>query len=181
MATVVKETGANVANANSYLEQADVAALIDYHVDYTSWSTASSGDKDNALILAQEYLTYHFRWYSDQANASQALPWPRDIVHDDQGQEIASGTIPDQLKKAQALVALYILRDGVAPQEGSESGALKSWSAGGLSLGFESSKTSSDMTSNLSGTRFSDVEHIVRSIGKFKGDAALSDRRTYYQ
>ena len=80
MAFVV-ETGAGVANANSY---ASVAAADGYVADrgIAAWTALTTSDKQQALIKATDYLeaTYRDAWKGTRVTSTQPLSWPRTNV-----------------------------------------------------------------------------------------------------
>lgn len=75
MALVV-ETGAGLADANSYLsvDQADA-----YHLarDNRRWNAAGPDDKQAALIRATQYLDVAYLFAGTPTSITQALAWPR--------------------------------------------------------------------------------------------------------
>ena len=77
MAFVV-ETGAGVANANSY---ASVAAADAYATDrgIDNWISQTTTEKQRALIKATDYLeaVYREAWKGYRVTATQGLSWPR--------------------------------------------------------------------------------------------------------
>ena len=164
--TIVVEDGTNVAGANSYLTEAEGTAALEGigGEKQLCWKQATKDDRAQALVAATSYLQRHYRWYGVPANASQALAWPRTKTFDLHGDVIPQGTIPKQLKDAQILIAAEYLAAG---KEGTEStiaaeGKVKSWSADGVSIGFD---TAALMESQLSGKRFAEAEYLLRSIG----------------
>ncbi len=121
--TIVATAGA--ANANSYLELADAQILIDGLVeddDITAWATATTDQKNRALYTATQRLDRE-RFLGSRVNSTQALQWPRTGVRkpDTYINTYSIGfpfrlttdyytdtEIPDQLKKAQAILASYL-------------------------------------------------------------------------
>lgn len=77
MAFVV-ETGAGLANANSF---ASVAAADAYVADrgITGWTALTNQVKEQALIRATDFLeaTYRSAWRGFRNTETQALSWPR--------------------------------------------------------------------------------------------------------
>lgn len=77
MPTIIVETGAGLANANSYVSRADGDAYADTRLYATAWTGASADDKDRALIQATRTLDQEFQFNGYKANSAQALQWPR--------------------------------------------------------------------------------------------------------
>jgi hypothetical protein len=105
MALVV-EDGTGLADANSYISVADADT---YHSDrgHTDWTAAAAEEKEQALILATQYLDgrYRKRWKGYKSTTGQALSWPRLNVRDEDGYSL-DGTIPARLTYATAEAAL---------------------------------------------------------------------------
>jgi hypothetical protein len=113
------------ANANSYLTLADAEAIIEGLVqdaDVTAWSSATTDQKNRALFTATQRLDRE-RYLGARATDTQALQWPRTGVRkpDTYINTYAVGfpfrittdyytdtEIPDQIKKAQAIMAVYL-------------------------------------------------------------------------
>ena len=113
MALVV-EDGTGLASANSYLAVADADT---YHTDHSAsstWSSASTANKEKALRLATQYLDakYGRRWVGTRWSLGQALDWPRSyvVLYDIYVQSTA--VLPVELKHATAELALKQLSDG---------------------------------------------------------------------
>jgi len=105
------EDGTGLSTANSYLS---VANADTYHANYTrssDWSSATETIKQNALIVATQYIdaAYQGRWRGCKASASQALAWPRYSVEDDDGYVLDSSSLPQKLKDACAELALRVV------------------------------------------------------------------------
>ena len=123
---------AGSASANSYLTLTDANAIIEGLVeddDVTAWSSASDDAKNRALFTATIRIDRE-RFLGARATDTQALQWPRTGVRkpDTYVNTYAVGfpfrittdyftdtEIPDQVKKAQAILAVYLNnnRDGL--------------------------------------------------------------------
>ena len=113
------------ASANSYQTLADANAIIEGLVeddDVTAWSSASDDAKNRALFTATIRIDRE-RFLGARATDTQALQWPRTGVRkpDTYVNTYAVGfpfristdyytetEIPDQVKKAQAILAVYL-------------------------------------------------------------------------
>jgi len=80
--TLVKETGAGQANANSYADVADGDAYHEAHVSASAWTGASTATKTSALVMATRLIDVHFQFYGYKSVDGQALQWPRYDVPD---------------------------------------------------------------------------------------------------
>lgn len=128
----VVEDGTGKTDANSYLS---VDGADTYHTSFTmsaEWSGAALAAKQNALIVAAQYLDaeYGGRWRGYRAHDTQALAWPRSCVEDDDGYAVDGESVPQKLKDACAELALrVVLGDsllGVVTEPGSIASESKS-------------------------------------------------------
>jgi len=121
--SIVATVGA--ADANSYLTLADAQSLIDGLVedaDVVVWASATTDQKNRALYTAAQRIDRE-RFLGARVNDTQAMQWPRSGVRkpDTYINTYATGfpfrivedfftdtEIPDQLKKAQAVLAVYL-------------------------------------------------------------------------
>ena len=111
VSSFVVEDGTGLSTANSYLS---VANADTYHSNVTrsdDWSGATVAVKQNALIVATQYLDirYQGRWRGYRASGTQALAWPRASVEDDDGYVLDSTALPQKLKDACAELALRVV------------------------------------------------------------------------
>src|SRR5262245_44913249 len=141
------------ANANSYLNVADVTAFFDARLNSAAWTTAVADDKTRALLMAANRLQVE-NWLGNRVTSTQRLAWPRIGVqkvdpvgtgygfgyhygYGYQSTEIyKSDEIPQPVKDAQCELALAYL-------EGFDDGgedAMDSFSAEGVSIKFRASR-----------------------------------------
>ena len=124
MAITITAT-AGSATANSYLSLTDAQSIIDGLVeddDVTAWSSATTDQKNRALYTATVRIDRE-RFLGARATDTQALQWPRTGVRkpDTYINTYSVGfpfrittdyftdtEIPDQVKKAQAILAVYL-------------------------------------------------------------------------
>ena len=128
--TIVATAGS--ATANSYITLSDAEDLIDGLIkddDVVAWASASTDDKNRALYTATQRIDRE-RFLGARVTDTQAMQWPRTGVRkpDTYINTYAVGypfrittdyftdtEIPDQVKKAQAILAVYLNnnRDGL--------------------------------------------------------------------
>lgn len=185
MAFVV-EDGTGKTDSNSYLAVADADDLLEQDPNRESWKGWSEQQREVCLRFATAYLDEKYRWYGNVYNPSapQALQWPRTINYDDKGQQITAGTIPTQLKKACAFVALEVAKAS-SLSSGSEdltaaveaSGAIKSFQIETLAITFDrgSAKEGGGLMREFMGKRFPQVELLLHSIGELRGMLDLAE------
>jgi hypothetical protein len=75
--TLIKETGAGLANANSYADVADGNAYHDGHLYATAWTAATDAQKATALVMATRLIDAEYQFTGVQTADGQALAWPR--------------------------------------------------------------------------------------------------------
>lgn len=97
---IIVEDGTIVANANSYVSEADLTAYA------TQRGITLTAGKEQLLIKAMDYLET-LNYIGTKKTEGQSLQWPRDEVYID-GYYIESTTIPQELKNAQMMLAIEI-------------------------------------------------------------------------
>jgi hypothetical protein len=113
MALVV-EDGSGLSNAEAYISEADADTYFTAHGDPTTWTNATTAQKEVALREGTAYLdlNYGLKWKGTRSSTTQALTWPRQNCAGLDSEAIASTAIPQQLKDANCEAALDYLTDG---------------------------------------------------------------------
>ena len=75
--TLIKETGAGLANANAYADVADGDAYHAGHLYASAWTAATSDQKAVALAMATRLIDAEYQFNGTRTTAGQALQWPR--------------------------------------------------------------------------------------------------------
>ena len=114
--SLIVETGAIVAGAESYISVADTSA---YHLarGNSAWAPLTTAQMEEALRRATDYMVqvYRHRWKGVRKSASQVLDWPRAYVYlepvitgaNQEFPNLVSDTIvPTEVKNACAQLAL---------------------------------------------------------------------------
>ena len=91
---LIKETGAGMANANSYATAADGDAYHDGHLYASAWTAATTGNKEKALVMATRLIDGLFQFNGFKRMSTQALQWPRRECRDP---DIEDGVVPGLL------------------------------------------------------------------------------------
>ncbi len=161
MALIV-EDGTGKSDAESYISVADATT---YHAAYNnpaSWSGAATADQENALRVSAQYLdaVYGRRWAGYRANEGQALDWPRSGAEDLDGYAIDDDSVPIELERATAILALKVIDGDTLLPDIATPGQISSESAqvGALST----SKTYLGGKGEYK--RYSLVEHILAPL-----------------
>lgn len=98
------------ATANSYITEADATAYLTSSRLYISaWTSATLANKEVALIWATSLIDTSYEFEGSKWTLGQALRWPRIGAIDIDGVLISSGSVPEVLKRATALLALNLL------------------------------------------------------------------------
>lgn len=182
---IIVEDGTGLDDANSYVSLGDVETLAKGMGQGTggglsAWFGFTTEIRSLLIIQATAYLDRRIRFYGLTRSATQALQWPRTKNFDQNGRPILPGTIPLQLKKAQALLVLFLAQDAdlQSLEIPSGEGAIKSLSVntngialtyGGVNEGQDAEATTSSKEQQqvaLFDTRLKDVEVLLRSIGE---------------
>lgn len=100
MTTIVVETGAIVANSNSYVSEAELTTFA------TARGITLTQDEDDLLVQAMDWLE-NLDFKGAKRTRDQSLQWPRVDVWID-GYYYSSETIPQQLKDGLCFAALAV-------------------------------------------------------------------------
>lgn len=111
MVTLIEETGAGLATANSYVSLAQADTYFETHPFYAdAWSLLDSSTRTVLLVAATRMLDVQYIWYGYRATTTQALEWPRYGVRDQYDQLIAQTSIPLRLQQAVCEQAYYLTK-----------------------------------------------------------------------
>src|SRR6476469_7061286 len=75
--TLIKEDGTGKVDANSYADAADGDAYHDGQLWANTWTSASAGDKEKALVMATRVIDAEYQFNGTRVSDAQALQWPR--------------------------------------------------------------------------------------------------------
>lgn len=158
---LIKEDGTGLPNANSYANAADADAYHDGHLYATSWTSATSANKEKALVFATRVIDSQYRFHGYRATTTQALQWPRTNCPDSDTAPDSTGTayfssdqIPTRLLNATCEMARALLstdRTGAPIGEGIDTIQTSASSS-------NHDGTTSSSVSNSSMTRYSKVD-----------------------
>jgi hypothetical protein len=98
---LIKEDGTGLANANSYANVADADAYHENHLWATTWTSASTPNKEKALAMATRLIDGSYQFHGLRLTSTQALQWPRTgVPNPDRGDDFASNALPADLVRA---------------------------------------------------------------------------------
>lgn len=91
---LIKEDGTGKPDANTYALAADGDAYHDAHLYGSTWTAATTGNKERALAMATRLIDSYFQFNGFKRLSTQALQWPRRECRDP---DIEAGVIPGVL------------------------------------------------------------------------------------
>jgi hypothetical protein len=117
MPTLIVEDGTGLSNANTYLSEADADTYWVDHGNNTTWSAATATQKQEALIIATQYMdaNYNTRWLGTKDSQTQSLAWPRSGVVDYDGYLLSNNELPQAVQDATAEAAVRHLSSALIP------------------------------------------------------------------
>lgn len=112
MATIVKETGAVVSGANSYVTLAEAETIAETIFSRAEWDAATDARKTEALIYAARLLDSSIQWRGYKTLTSNPMQWPRSYVpsNDSSLTYLADNIVPVEVQNAQVEAAIYLFR-----------------------------------------------------------------------
>ena len=109
MLTLIPETGAGLADANSFCSVDDADAYHEARLHCGTWVSAGER-KAAALVWATRLMVQHLRWRGYPTSTTQALPLPAaGLVSVRTGLPIASNVVPTQVREATAEFARLLI------------------------------------------------------------------------
>lgn len=107
--TFVVEDGSVVSGANALVSVADADQFAENYGNPSSWSNASTPEKENAIRLATRYLNFHYIWDGFKYDVDQTCQWPRTNMTDEDGNDIDFDIVHEQVKEACAYLAVKVM------------------------------------------------------------------------
>ena len=134
--TLIKETGAGLANANAYADVADGDAYHEGHLYASAWTAATTPNKTAALVMASRLIDAEYQFGGTRSVAAQALQWPREDCSDpDAGDMVAETIVPKAVVEAACELAReLIIADRTAAPAGE---GLKYYNNAGVQTGYD--------------------------------------------
>ena len=138
--TLIKETGAGLADSNAYADVADGDAYHAGHLYASAWTAATADQKAVALVMASRLIDAEYQFGGTRSVASQALQWPREDCPDpDAGDMVAETMVPKAVVEAACELAReLIITDRTAAPAGE---GLKYYNNAGVQTGYDKSDT----------------------------------------
>jgi hypothetical protein len=98
--TLIVEDGSGLATAESFSSVTSANTYIENRYGAgTTWASKTDAQKEQYLRLGTEFLVnqYRGRWKGEMKTTTQALPWPRINVTDEEGNTRSSSILPPEL------------------------------------------------------------------------------------
>lgn len=144
---LIKETGAIITGANTYVTVEEADAFLAYHATRVAWAAMTTGDKEAALVQAARAMDAICAWKGQKMDIDQPRAWPRagvmvstvaeawNPLYSRSGAGYPSDQVPQAVKDAQCeLAALMAQGDRTADQD---SAGIKSMKVGKGALEIE--------------------------------------------
>lgn len=93
----VKEDGSGLANANSYACAVDGDAYHDGHFYAAIWTSAKTGNKEKALVMATRLIDSSYQFNGFKRGTVQALQWPREAAIEPDRSDIRLSILQNKL------------------------------------------------------------------------------------
>ena len=138
----------------------------------TAWAAATDTQKDQAIVMAADWMDRALIFTGDKTVSSQARAWPRDSATNTCTDEaVTDGTTPDDIFYTQAWLAGAILADNAAASSSGEGSNIKKVKAGSASVEFFSPTTDTSADTRLP-TVANDYSKCYTDAGTSSGIAA---------
>jgi len=137
MGTSTLVATAKSSTANSFCTLAEADQYQDNRPAVsTTWADASENNKIRALLWATKLMESLFIWTGYATTTTQALGWPRTGLLDRIDVALDSGTVPTEVKNAEAEYARALLVANLAQDNDIEAQGITSIKAGSVFLQF---------------------------------------------
>lgn len=108
--TVIFNSTAGGASANSYVSVEDADNLIERRLHVTNWTGSTSATKKSGLMWATRILDRYY-WKGEKTFSTQALRHPRTYMLDLDGNELDGTTIAFFLVEATVELTLFLIEE----------------------------------------------------------------------
>jgi hypothetical protein len=174
---LVVETGAGLANANSYETLAGAETFFEAYAFNADW-TGADALKTQAVVQASRVLDTQFDWRGRRTNPSvQAMQWPR--VHVSERDRNIPGTeVPRAIKEATALIAMAILAsDSFMTRDPGQGGADQiagiNLGNGALQVDYQPQSTAGASSNRYKTIVSAEVLSLVDHLGDFRHGSGM--------
>lgn len=106
--TLVVEDGTVVDGANTFVELDVATAYAEAHLGASAWVALTEDQQNASLVQSARLLGQKLTWVGEKTDQTQPLCWPRIYATNEDGYEIASDEIPQQVKDAQCELAIQL-------------------------------------------------------------------------
>ncbi len=164
MPTLIPETGAGLANANSYVSLEYADAYFAGHPFYAdAWEAMDTARRESFLQYSTLQLDNAYVWRGTRSTSTQALDWPRSGVRSEYDLLLPAYALPGRLLQATCEQAYYLTK-GDRSAESQSVGDIDRLRIDVIELEF-SSTVSSTSTQAVPST----VRGLLRGLGDYSG------------
>lgn len=105
--TLIPETGAGMANANTFASRTTVTERLEASPYAGAWAGVDTTTQDQCIAEASAWLS-RLTWEGQRTIETQALAWPRAWMTTPDGYAIASNLVPAFVIEATARLAFWL-------------------------------------------------------------------------
>lgn len=145
-------------NANTYADAAYASAYFASRIGSEVWDDADVDVQVAALAQSASLLDSMFEWIGSRAEDGQGMRWPRSWAEDLDGYEYSDDVIPENVKKAQCELAIFLISNGGYTAESRDVDKI---TLGSIRLDFDSSASALPIPSI--------VIELLRGLGVYRG------------
>lgn len=102
---------------DTFISVADADTYFGTRLYSTTWTGATTADKERALRMATAILNRE-RWAGGITSANQLLAWPRSGAIDQEGRAVSPTAIPTAVRDATCELAMALLIDDLTQNDG---------------------------------------------------------------
>lgn len=119
--SLIVETGAGLADAESYISAADADTYFALR-SVSAWAALTGEQKEAALRKATDYMeqAYADLWKGERTTTTQALSWPRRCVEIRTDEWLAQDIVPAAVSRACAELAVRASSSDLSPDLGAQ-------------------------------------------------------------
>lgn len=118
--TITLDNTISGASSNSILTLAECDSLIHSRPFHSAWDDITSDDEKKASILWATRKLSEYSWKGYLVDLTQALPFPRTGMFDNDGREVTSTDYPEWLKVACSELAYFMATEDRLSDSGTE-------------------------------------------------------------
>jgi hypothetical protein len=165
--TVYSLTANAVTDADSYWN-------LRLEAEATTWAAASTDDKSKALAMAADMIDRMTSFTGEETTPGQDREWPRDNATDNcTGEDVADGSIPDEIANAEFHLAGMILTDSTIASSAGQGNLIKRVKAGSAEVEYFRNSLGTDLDTPLPQVPWTLVKCFTDATTSISGPTTL--------